>query len=187
MKPLLHSSSRREQRGVVLFTALVLLLILTLVGVLLARSESVEESISENDQDHQLALQAAEATLRYAEAGLYGGDYSLAQFLGDANGLYTWQNGSPDWYQQYNLSSPAQLITYGTGAQGSGASLQVATPGPAYMIEKMPAATLPGMGMGAAAYNSATPTSVNVYRITAYSYGGDQNTVAEVQEIDLQP
>lgn len=169
----------------VLFTALVLLLILTLVGVLLARSEAVEESISENDQDHELALQAAEATLRYAEAGLYGGAYPEAQFVSDAGGLYTWQSGTPDWYQQYNLASVAQLITYGTGPQGMGASLQVVAPGPAYMIEKMPAATLPGEALGAAQYDSPTPP-INVYRITAYSYGGDKNTTAEVQEIDLQ-
>src|SRR6185437_16243721 len=185
MKPLLRSSIRREQRGVVLFTALVLLLILTLVGVLLARSESVEESISENDQDHQLALQAAEAALRYAEAGLYGGDYSAAQFIGDANGLYTWQSGSPDWYQQYSLSTPSGLLTYGSGAQGTGATLPVVAPGPQFMIEKLPAATLPGEALGAAQYDSPTPP-INVYRITAYSYGGDTNTTAEVQEIDLQ-
>ncbi|HEX4051266.1 MAG TPA: PilX N-terminal domain-containing pilus assembly protein [Steroidobacteraceae bacterium] len=188
MKTVNRSVSRRvrEQSGVVLFTALVLLLILTLVGVLLARSESVEESISENDQDHQLALQAAEATLRYAEAGLYGGAYPEAQFVSDANGLYTWQSGVADWYQQYNLTTPAQLLTYGTGIQGLENPLPVAAPGrPSFMIEKMPEATLPGEGLGAAQYDSPTPP-INVYRITAYSYGGDTSTTAEVQEIDLQ-
>jgi Tfp pilus assembly protein PilX len=183
MKTANRSSHRRirEQRGVVLFTALVLLLILTMVGVLLARSESVEESISENDQDHELALQAAEATLRYAEAGLYGGAYLQPQFVGNANGLYTWQSGTTDWFQQYNLGSPAgTLITY-----AGGVTLPVVSPGPAFMVEKMPAATLPGEALGAAQYNAPTPP-INVYRITAYSYGGDKNTTAEVQEIDLQ-
>lgn len=172
------SSGRQRQSGVVLFTALVLLLILTLIGVLLARSESVEESISENDQDHQLAIQAAEATLRYAESGLYAGGYT--NFSANANGQYTWQNGTADWFQTYNLGSPGALIPYGSY---SGNSLLAAPP--EFMIESMPAASLPGQALGQAGYNPPTPP-VQVYRITSYSYGGDLSTTAELQEIDLQ-
>jgi len=169
--------SARSQQGVVLFTALVLLLILTLVGVLLARSEAIEENISENDQDHQLALQAAEATLRYAEVGLYSGTY--ANFAGNTGGLYTWQSGSPDAFQQYNLSSPATaLLTY------AGPSMPVVS-APKFVIESMPSAALPGESLSLTQYSAPTPP-INVYRITAYSYGGDTNTTAEVQEIDLQ-
>jgi len=169
--------SHGRQKGVVLFTALILLLILTMVGVLLARSESIEESISENDQDHKVAIQAAEATLRYAEAGLYNGTYS--DFAANANGLYTWQSGTPDAFQEYNLTSPAgALLTYG------GASLPVVS-APKFLIESMPAAAIPGEGLGAAQYNAPTPP-ISVYRITSYSYGGDENTMAELQEIDLQ-
>ena len=179
MKTALHTASRRHrQKGVVLFTALILLLILTLVGVLLARSESVEENISENDQDHQLAIQAAEATLRYAEANLYTGNYT--NFSGNANGQYTWQNGTADWFQTYNLSSPAALMTYGTY---SGNSLLAAPP--EFMIESMPAASLPGQALGQSVYNPPTPP-IQVYRITSYSYGGDMSATAELQEIDLQ-
>ncbi len=167
---------RRSQGGVVLFTALILLIILTLVGVLLARSESVEESISENDQDHALAIQAAEATLRFAEAGL-GTTYT--NFVGDTAGLYTWQSGTTDAFEQYNLSSPSTaLLAYG------GTPLPVAGT-PEFLIESMPSTALPGMTLQYVQYGSASPT-VNVYRITAYSYGGDMNTTAELQEIDWQ-
>jgi Tfp pilus assembly protein PilX len=177
-KRLLNPSSRcRQQSGVVLFTALLLLLILTLVGVLLARSESVEESISENDQDHELAIQAAEATLRYAEANL--GAYSPSAYASDAGGLYLWQAGAPDAYQTYNLNSPAgTLLTYG------GTPLPVVAP-PQFMIESMPEASLPGNALGGPQYNPPSPP-ISVYRVTAYSYGGDTSTTAEVQEIDLQ-
>lgn len=179
MKIALHTSSRpHQQKGVVLFTALILLLILTLVGVLLARSESVEESISENDQDHQLAIEAAEATLRYAEAGLYAGNYS--NFAANASGQYTWENGAADWFETYNLSTPGALLPYSTY---SGNSLLAAPP--EYMIESMPAASLPGEALGQTGYNPPTPP-IQVYRITSYSYGGDMSTTAELQEIDLQ-
>lgn len=168
---------RANQKGVVLFTALVLLLILTLVGVLLARSESVEESIAENDQDHKLAVQAAEATLRYAEVGLYNGTYT--NFVGDTAGLYTWQSGTADAFQQYSLSSPAgALLTYG------GTALPVVSR-PEFLIEAMPAAAIPGMSLSDTQYGAPTPP-VSIYRITAYSYGADTNTTAELQEIDWQ-
>jgi Tfp pilus assembly protein PilX len=185
-------STRRFRRtgetGVVLFTALVLLLILTLVGVLLARSESVEETISENDQDHQLAVQAAEATLRFAEACLYNQPAYLTcqtqPFTGDSGGWYTWQSGAADAYQANNpfapTSSPAaQFLPYG------GPALPVAGT-PEFLIESMPAVTLPGNALGGGGYGAPTPTSLSVYRITAYSYGGDTSATAELQEIDLQ-
>ncbi len=168
---------RRRESGVVLFTALILLLILTLVGVMLARSETIEESIAANDQDHALAVQAAEATLRYAEVGLYSGAY--ANFAAETGGLYTWQSGTLDAFQQYSLASPA-----GTLLPYAGPALPVVGP-PQFLIESLPAATLPGSALGGPQYGAPTPP-VNVYRITAYSYGGDTNTTAELQEIDWQ-
>ncbi|HTW75945.1 MAG TPA: PilX N-terminal domain-containing pilus assembly protein [Steroidobacteraceae bacterium] len=173
----LRSTRRANQAGVVLFTALILLVILTLVGVMLARSESVEENISQNDQDHELAIQAAEATLRYAEVGLYNGTYW--NFAGNANGLYTWESGTPDAFETYNLSSPAgSLLTYG------GVALPVVA-SPQFLIESLPSAALPGTSLTATQYGSPTPP-VSIFRITAYSYGGDTNTTAELQEIDWQ-
>lgn len=172
-----NPSRRGHERGVVLFTALILLLILTLVGVLLARSESVEESISENDQDHELAVQAAEAALRYAEVGLYNGTYN--NFAANTGGLYTWQSGTTDAFEHYNLSSAAgSLLIYG------GASLPVAQR-PEFLIESLPSAALPGSSLSATQYGAPTPP-MSIYRITAYSYGADKSTTAELQEIDWQ-
>jgi type IV pilus assembly protein PilX len=180
-----HRLRPARQRGVVLFTALVLLLILTLVGVLLARSESVEETISENVQDHQVAIQAAEATLRFAEVGLYNGTY--AAFAANTGGLYTWQSGMPDAFEQYTQPPPAgTLLTYGVGCGDScPPALPAVAAVPQFMIESLPAATIPGAALGAVQYGAPTPP-VNVYRITAYSYGGDLSATAELQEIDWQ-
>jgi Tfp pilus assembly protein PilX len=171
-----RASKRASERGVVLFTALILLLILTMVGVMLARSQSVEENISENYQDHQLAIQAAEATLRYAEVGLNSGLYT--SFASDAAGQYQWAAGAPDWYQTLNMSSPAaSFLPYA----GSTALPVVAA---RFIVEKLPATTIPGNALPNGGYG--TPTPVQVYRITAYSYGGDSDTTAELQEIDWQ-
>lgn len=166
-----------RQRGVVLFTSLVLLVILTLVAVMLARLQTVEERISQNDQDHQVAIQAAEATLRFAEVGLYNGTY--AAFSTNSGGMYTWQSGTPDAFRTYDLSSPAaQFLTYG------GPALPVPS-NPEFLIEKMPAVALPGTSLSQQQYGSPTPP-VMVFRITAYAYGRDNSATGEVQEIDWQ-
>ena len=165
-----------RQRGVVLFTSLILLVILTLVGVMLTRLQMVEEQISQNDQDHQMAVQAAEATLRFAETGI-GTAYT--NYSGNTNGLYTWASGTPDYYLSYNPGSPAgPLLSYG------GTALPVYQP-PQFMIESMPAVAFPGASLSEQQFGAPTPP-INIYRITAYSYGGDQNTTAELQEIDWQ-
>lgn len=167
-----------RQRGVVLFTSLVLLIILTLVGVMLSRLQTVEERISQNDQDHQLAIQAAEATLRFAEVGLYNGTY--AAFSTNDGGMYTWESGTPDAFRSYNLSSPAaQFLAYGGG------TVLPVVGVPEFLIEKMPAVALPGTSLSQQQYGSPTPP-VMVFRITAYSYGADSNATGEVQEIDWQ-
>jgi len=166
-----------RQRGVVLFTSLVLLVILTLVAVMLSRLQTVEERISQNDQDHQVAIQAAEATLRFAEVGLYNGTY--AAFSTNGGGMYTWQIGTPDAYRTYNLSSPAaQFLPYGGPALPSSQN-------PEFLIEKMPAVALPGTSLSQQQYGSPTPP-VMVFRITAYAYGRDNSATGEVQEIDWQ-
>lgn len=159
-----------RQRGVVLFTSLILLLILTMVGVMLSRMQTVEEQISANDQDHQLAVQAAEATLRYAEEELGTASENSADCPLDTNGMYQWVSGVEDYYLQYQLgSAPANaFLTYG------GPALPVLGT-PVFLIECMPPVELPGNG------------PMHVYRITAYSYGGDSNTFAELQEIRWEP
>ena len=166
-----------SQRGVVLFTSLVLLVILTLVGVMLSRLQTVEERISRNDQDHQLAVQAAEATLRFAEVGLYNGTYT--NFANNTAGLYTWQSGTTAAYLTHNLSSPnAQMLPY------NGPALPI-TGVPVFLIESLPPAAMPGTTLSSQQYGAPTPP-VRVFRITAYSFGGDNNATATLQEIDWQ-
>jgi Tfp pilus assembly protein PilX len=173
-----------RQRGVVLFTSLVLLVILTLVGVMLSRLQTVEERISQNDEDHQLAVQAAEATLRYAEYCLFnqlpGTNCVPGAFANNTGGAYTWESGTPDAWQANNpfppLSSPGTAFM-----QYAGPALPVVGV-PQFLIEQLPSTAAPGMNLGAQPYGGGG--QIGVFRITAYSYGGDTNATAELQEID---
>ena len=101
---------RSKQSGVVMFVALILLLILSLLGVTAARMQTVEERMARNDDNRQMGQQTAEAALRSAENGLITGLY--VNFAGNTNGLYAplFSLGSPltgmDW------SIPANTLPY---------------------------------------------------------------------------
>src|SRR4029077_12778706 len=94
-------SGRSRQQGAVLYIALILLTILTIIGIAAARLQTGEAVMARNDHNHQLAMQAAEAALRSAEINLAGGNWSIAQFAQNANGLYVLQTevqgGMPGW------------------------------------------------------------------------------------------
>jgi type IV pilus assembly protein PilX len=64
--------SYRGQRGAVLITSLILLLILTLLGVASMRNTTLEEKMAGNMHNRHLAEQAADAGLRGAEDWLLG-------------------------------------------------------------------------------------------------------------------
>jgi Tfp pilus assembly protein PilX len=59
--------SRQYSRGFALFSALLFLIVLTVLAVAVLRSTTVNERVAGNDLDRTRAFQAAEATLRDAE------------------------------------------------------------------------------------------------------------------------
>ncbi|WP_207905857.1 pilus assembly PilX family protein [Aestuariirhabdus litorea] len=65
----------KKQRGSVLAISLILLLILTMVGIRGMQSTALEERMSGNYQDNNLAFQAAEAALTEAEDWVLSTDF----------------------------------------------------------------------------------------------------------------
>ncbi|MDP9084393.1 MAG: PilX N-terminal domain-containing pilus assembly protein [Pseudomonadota bacterium] len=172
-----HLSLRARQSGVVLFIALILLVILSLIGVTAARLQTVEERMARNESNHQLAIQAAEAALRSAEGGLLSGIYT--NFTANTNGLYelTASNGSA--VTGLNWSSPTAVLPY------AGPPLTVDPVGaqtPKFVIESLPPVAVPGQSINQVQYGSPTPP-VAVYRVTAYGQGADQSSTTTLQSI----
>ena len=60
----------RHQRGVALVVALLLLLVITIVGLAAVRSTTMQQKMTSNFQDRQIAFQAAEAALREGEVAV---------------------------------------------------------------------------------------------------------------------
>jgi type IV pilus assembly protein PilX len=81
MKQSRHNS-RPSQRGVVLISSLLLLLVVTIMALSMFRSFGMQEKIAGNTREKQRALQAAESAQQYAEwwlANQSGAIYAVSQ------------------------------------------------------------------------------------------------------------
>lgn len=169
-----------RQQGVVLFVALILLLVLTTLGVTLARMQMVEERMAGNEDNHQLAFQAAEAALRAAEDDLGTGIYANAQFAANTGGLYQiWTEPTmtapphDSIASSVNWADPAATLPYrGPPLTGIPANAQQ----PTVVIEMLPPVTIPSCSSGAGSPGS-------VFRITAHAFGGDGSAQATLQSV----
>ncbi|NMG63686.1 hypothetical protein GPA19_01800 [Azoarcus indigens] len=65
-----HSAALSEQHGVALVVALILLLLVTMIGLAGMRGTTLQERMTSNLYDRELAFQAAESALRAAEAAI---------------------------------------------------------------------------------------------------------------------
>jgi type IV pilus assembly protein PilX len=185
-------SARSRQQGAVLYIALILLTILTIIGVAAARLQTGEAVMARNDHNHQLAMQAAEAALRSAEINLAGGNWSIAQFAQNANGLYVLQTevqgGMPscptgcsiadtiNWNANYPAANPAAMTYTGpvlANAPASPVLTQV-------IIENLPPVARAGDPL---CTPSSQTQSCSVYRVTAHAVGGDASASATLQSI----
>jgi type IV pilus assembly protein PilX len=94
----------RSQRGVTLIVALVFLAILALLGVTVAKTTSLEERMSSNTRDRDLAFQAAEAALRQAQN-------NLATLAAGAPSLDTTAANDAAYWNAYDWSTATSVAT----------------------------------------------------------------------------
>lgn len=98
-----------QQRGVALFIALVVLLMITVLGIEGMQTTTLGERMAASVRDRDLAFQAAEAALREGEfvvSGLQVGDVALL-FSVNANGRYLARTAATDdeWWQDADWTS----------------------------------------------------------------------------------
>ena len=170
---------RARQRGAALFVALILLVILTLIGVTAARMQTVEERMAQNDDNHQLAMQSAEAALRQAEQAVISAAPWATNFAADAGGTYELQDeiaGAGSIVDQPNWT--ANAIPY----NGPALANVPTPPTPAgVVIENLPPVSSAGNPMMSGMYGQS---QTNLARVTANSEGGDATSTATLQVVD---
>ena len=180
-------SGRSRQQGAVLYIALILLTILTIIGVAAARLQTGEAVMARNDHNHQLAMQAAEAALRSAEINLAGGNWSIAQFAQNANGLYVLQTevqgGMPGCPNGCSIADTPYWNANSAAMTYTGPVLANAPASPVLtqvIIESLPPVARAGDPL---CTPSSQTQSCSVYRVTAHAVGGDASASATLQSI----
>lgn len=171
--------SRQKQHGAVLITGLIFLVILTLLGVTAMRMASLEERMSGNLRDRNLALQAAEMGLRYAEqhiraSGTISGVTGFDTTCTDGLCYYGAGVAAPVASAWSTYCTPACPIAYVVGevfGTYTAPALPTGVPAPTYLIEGI-RKTPPGSG-GPYYY----------YRITVRGQGAKPGTVVWLQEV----
>jgi type IV pilus assembly protein PilX len=181
----------RSQRGVVLITSMLLLLVVTIMALAMFRSFGIQEKIAGNMREKQRALQAAVSAQTYAEQWLISNagisPPVVCNSLLSANALQGQICSNQLW-----LSLPANV----TVATVPWAVAGAANVGVTY--------TPPGMNVGAASAAPVAGGNVNyvtaptfyisdaglsadpnvpgeVYQVDSVGYGGNSNTAAVVE------
>jgi type IV pilus assembly protein PilX len=169
-----------KQKGATLFTALIFLVLLSLLGISVAQMAVMEERMSGNLRSHNLAFQAAEAGLVYVEQNIAIGEIIRSLIPVPTNTMsgniaaaglrainmclpnssdYWNGNGAPDCNgnnQQYVWSTDtARTPTH---------SLNQVASQPFYVVERLP-----------------NDGATEKYRATARGIGGDNTTVVILQ------
>jgi type IV pilus assembly protein PilX len=160
---------RSRQSGVVLFVALILLVILSMIGVTVARMQTVEERMARNENERQLSMQAAEAALRNAEDSLLTSP-GISQF-NNTGGYYVMSPTTGSVLPTINWNVPAQVTTY-TGPALT--AIPTAVQAPKIVIEYMGGVALPGE-------DQANPPIT--YRVTVQAASADGTPSTMLQSI----
>ncbi len=180
--PACHAGRPRRQQGAVLAISLIILLIVTLLGVTAMQSTTLEEKMAGNARDRNTAFQAAESTLRIAEAWI---PTKPVSDFNDSNGLYS----------EFSTTVPTtdQLGTLTTWT-ASGATRQLtgadAVPGvatqPRYFIQYIGEVSDGGntsLNIGPGYGGMSAGASSSLFRVTVRATGGSDNAVVVLRTL----
>ena len=178
-------ASRRE-RGIVLVTSLLLLVLITLLAVSMFRGFGVEERIAGNLREKQRALNSAETAMQYAEWWLTSADNVNLVGTCAAPVLVSNQNQGMVCQNQLHLQladvtavpwlDPASGTEFGVSYQAP--AMQINTAPAANTLYSAPRFYISLLGASATGHGS-------IYQIDAWGYGATQNAVAVVESTYL--
>ena len=167
-----------KNTGVALFISLVLLLVLTILGVSVVQTTSLEIRMARNEHDSLLAFQAAESALRDAEAQIEATTSTVDFVAAGANGLWTvaaldetnrWEDDTI-WGDGRSIAASTNLAAVAGQTQ------------PRYIIEHVASVLREENAYQMDnPYGGSAADAVEVFRITAMGFGGSPNSRATLQ------
>lgn len=188
----------KQQRGAVLFIALVFLLLLTMLALTAAKTSVLEEKMTGGLRNGTLADAGAESALRAAEARLWGAAEDEAPLVACGRAgkfdCYSYRAAAPvSNVQAFRTSTTwvtAGSVAYAakdlTALSGDDATANLAQ-NPRYLIEDLgierPPGTPPARESGATGPSGAGVRGVDkhLFRITARSTGGSDSVMRAME------
>jgi type IV pilus assembly protein PilX len=177
--------TRSPQRGMTLIAAMLLLLVITILGVAMFHSFGIQERIAGNTREKHRAKHAAETTQVHVERALKGNQGANATtgvvctagvvaetppgILICTNTLASVATNMAT--MPLNIGGVETDVTYsppGITVGSNGSNVYYALP--RYYVSFI-----------AGSYNQTTGVSTNTYTIDALAYGGNANSLAEVE------
>ncbi len=177
------------QRGFILVTGLLFLVVMTLLALAMFRGTGLMDRITANTRDKQRSFEAAQSALTYAEWWLGTNNPLPASATncdslkdaGTVSNVHVCLNGiestylTAAWTRGFYYTPPNLTAMTGTVAGGQVTSSDTSSDAIYY---KPP-------GFYIAYVAQSTVKTGNVFRITAYGYGGDANTMSVVSSTYL--
>lgn len=192
------SKAPLKERGAVMITALMILLLMTVFGISTMDSNILEERMAGNMRDRNTAFQAAESALRAAEVWIQAQSaFDKVRDVtdpDDTNPLWDMNTPDPDatnsipWWAEDEWNDPdpddnwwnqrAVVLSGGDALpSGTGADEILIAEQPAYIVEKLPPST---ESLEAAQSLDAS----DIYlQVTARGVGGSASTIVVLQSV----
>lgn len=177
-----RANPRRAQGGAALAVSLVMLLLMTMIGLAGMQSTVLEERMTGNLRDRDLAFKAAESALQNAES-LLDPSTALPTFSdAGTSGFYSRTSTAvPDWKASSTWTTANSLGSYTGGTLAKVKTL------PSFFIEELAYTTTmsssTGGGLEAGAQLASQSGTNTYYRITARGTGGTDNAEVIVQSV----
>lgn len=167
-----HHLSQPRQGGFVLVTALLFLLAIALLGLAMMRSFGLNERIAGNTRDKLRAFSVAQSALQYGEWWLTQGDAGPAAACAGVSPVTGMS------ICETPLADPAQL-PWAAHVDYQPPGLSVSSSGGVAASGDINFRAMPGLHIS---HLGPTPDGTGqLYRVSAFAYGGDPNTAAVVQ------
>jgi len=163
------SRSPKKQQGVVLAVGLIMLLLMTLIGITGMQTTTLQEKMTGNFRDRNLAFQSSEAALRDAEQ--YLRSTSIIPAFDDTNGLYQPDPAGVDVWTDLDWTDTSGSIQYSS-------ILNDVTTQPRYIVEELPAVDDPTSSLEA-----GVAQTTQFYRVTSRATGGTDTAVVILQSV----
>jgi type IV pilus assembly protein PilX len=185
----LHPRRGARQNGMVLVTALLMLIVVTIIALAMFRSFGVDEKIAGNLREKQRALSAAETAEQYAEYWLANGGNANTVPAACSSASVAVPPTTPGQICLNGLVTPA-VLPWTVGATPVGVTYTPSAPTAANPTAST-LMNITGLGAGQGNYYSSpqfyityvgpTATQGTIYQIDAVGYGGSPDTAAVVE------